>query len=379
MKLRLILAGLMLARAAWAQSEQWLQYNTGNEGRAFHSVQLTTNVPSGVALPKLNGTPYFGRWKTPMDRAGERWLCLDRTRRSGLYNRLYLDSTGNGRLDDKTPVLARLDTYNAYFPATPLTFKGEDGPITYHLTLRVFQYDRNPPQALVSSAGWYEGLVNFDGVKKRLQLIDGNANGAFNDMNPNPYDSDRVQVDGDKVGERFLGKLLEVDGKFFRFEAARDGAFVKVVKAEKVELGPVRVPEKISEFVAYGENGHFVRQPQKGEFTLPAGKYRILEWTINRKDDKGAPWTLTGQNFPDSATFEVAAGKTATLDIGEPVKAVLEANEQANREIRFDLSFVGHQKESIQMLRNNERPRGPKLMLANVDGSLCYTNTFEFG
>ena len=39
--------------------------------------------------------------------------------------------------------------------------------------------------------------------------------------------------------------------------------------------------------MAFGENGHFVRKPAKGEFTLPAGKYRIQEWKIDRKDERG--------------------------------------------------------------------------------------------
>ena len=379
MKLKLILAGLLAAAVAQAQSEQWLEYHTSNDGRAYHSLPLTTNPPPGIALPKLNAPPYFARWETPMDPAGGRWLCFDRTRKSGPYDRLFIDGTGNGRLDDKTPVQARLDSYNAFFPATPVIFKGEDGPITYHLVFRFYQYDRSPAQLLASSGGWYEGMVNFGGVKKRLQLIDGNVNGTFDDMEANPYASDRVQIDGDKVGERFLGKLLEVDGKLFRIEVSRDGAFVKVQPAENVALGPVRAPENISEFAAFGENGYFVRHPEKGAFALPEGKYRMVRWTIDRKDEKGVPWTLSGYNFPDTANFEVAAGRDATLDIGEPVQAVLKADEQPNRHIRFDLNFVGHQKESIEMLRAGQRPHGPKLALANADGSLCYTNTFEFG
>lgn len=379
MKLKLIFAGLLAAASAWAQSEQWLEYHTSNDGRAYHSMQITTNPPPGIVLPKLNASPYFARWQTPLDTAGGRWLCLDRTRKSGPYDRLFIDSNGNGRLDDKVPVQARIESFFAYFPATPLVFKSEEGPITYHLVFRFYQYENNPAQLLASSGGWYEGMVNFDGVKKRLQLIDGNVNGTFNDMVANPYESDRVQIDGDKVGERFLGKLLEVDGKFFRIEAARDGAFVKVQPAENVALGPVRVPENISEFTAFGENGHFVRLPTNGSFTLPTGKYRMVGWAINRKDEKGAAWVLSGYNFPDTANFEVVAGKDVALDIGEPVQAVLKADQQPNRQLRFDLSFVGHQKESIQLLRDNQRPRGPKLMLADATGSLCYTNTFEFG
>ncbi len=379
MKLKLMLAGMLVAASAWAQSEQWLEYHTSNDPRAYHSMQLTTNPPPGVALPKLNATPYFARWETPMDPAGGRWLCFDRSRKSGPYDRLFIDSTGNGRLDDKTPVPARLDSNEALFPATPLVFKGEDGPITYHLIFRFYQYENNPAQLLVASGGWYEGTVNFDGVKKHVQLLDGNVNGTFNDMAADPYASDRVQVDGDTAGERFLGKLLEVDGKFFTVEVARDGAFIKVQKAENVTLGPVRVPENISEFAAFGANGYFVRNSTNGEFTLPAGEYRMFHWTINRKDDKGAAWTLSGYSFPDTANFEVAAGKTAVLDIGEPVQAVLKANEQTNRQITFSLNFVGHQKESIQMLRGNQRPAGPKLTLVNADGSICGTSRFEFG
>ena len=375
----LILAGMVLAGAAFAQSEQWLEYHTGTEGRAYQSVKLTTNAPPGVALPKLNASPWFARWLTPMDPAGGRWLCLDRARKSGPYDLLYIDSNGNGRLDDKKPIQARLDSYFAFFPPAPVVFKGEDGPITYHLVFRFYQYENNPAQLLASSAGWYEGMVNFDGVKKRIQLIDGNVNGTFNDIAPDPYSSDRVQVEGDKTGERFLGRLLEVDGKFYRIEAARDGAFVKVQKAENVTLGQVRVPDNISEFAAFGENGHFVRKPVKGEFTLPAGNYRIFRWTINRKDEKGAAWTLSGYSFPETASFEVAADKTAALEIGEPVQAVLKATEGAKRQIDFSLSFEGRQKESIELLREGQRPRGPQLMLANASGTVCSTNTFEFG
>ena len=375
----IILAGLFFAGSALAQPEQWLEYHTGSQGSSYHQVTLTTNAPPGVALPKLNAKPWFARWLTPMDPSGGRWLCLDRSRKSGPYDRLYIDSNGNGRLDDKTPLQARIESYTANFPPARLVFKGEDGPITYHLVFEFYQYEMNAAQLLASAGGWYEGVVNFDGVKKRLHLIDGNVNGTFNDIAPDPYESDRVQIEGDKTGERYLGRMLEVDGKFFRIEVARDGAFVKVQKVENATLGQVSVPTNISEFVAFGENGHFVRQPVNGQFTLPAGHYRIFQWTINRKDEKGAAWTLTGSSFPITASFDVAADKTAALEIGEPVQAVLGATEAANRQINFSLRFEGRQKESIQMLRGGERPAGPKLILANAGGTLVSTNTFEFG
>jgi hypothetical protein len=383
---KMILAGMFLAAGAWAQPEQWLEYHTGSEMLSYKQITVTTNPPPGVALPKLNSAPFFARWRTPMDPAGGRWLCLDRSRKSGPFDRLYIDSNGNGRLDDKTPIQATAESYMVNFPPVRMVFKGEDGPITYHLVLEFYQYETNAPELLASAGGWYEGMVNFDGAKKRLQLIDGNVNGAFNDIAPDPYESDRVQVGGEKTSEnlardseRFLGRMLEVDGKLFRIEVARDGAFVKVQKAENVALGRVSVPTNISEISLFGENGFFERKPANGEFTVPAGNYRPVEWTINRKDEKGAVWSLMGYSFPKTSGFEVAADKTNALKIGEPVQAVLGATDGANHQVEFSLQFLGQQKESIQMLRGGERPAGPKLLLAKTDGTLCYTNTFEFG
>jgi hypothetical protein len=379
MKLNVFIATIALAATAFGQSEQWLTYHTSSEERGYHTLQLTTTAPAGVALPQLNSPAWFARWKTPMDPAGGRWLCIDRSRKFGPCDRMFIDSSGNGRLDDKQPVMARQDSYMAYFPATPLIFKGEDGPLTYHVAFRFYQYETNPPQFLVSSAGWYEGMVDFDGVKKSLQLIDGNANGTFNDIAANPFESDHVVIAGDKISERYLGRMLEVDGKFFNIEVPRDGAFVKVKKAENVVLGTVRVPENISEFAAFGPEGYFVRTPANGQLTLPAGQYRIVRWRIDRKDAKGAAWTLSGYNFPDTATFAVAADKPADVKIGEPVNAVLDAQNSHSRDITFNLRFSGQQQESIEMLRGGERPNGPRLMLADAKGSLHSTNTFEFG
>jgi hypothetical protein len=172
--------------------------------------------------------------------------------------------------------------------------------------------------------------------------------------------------------------LLELENQLFRVEVARDGAFLKIQKAENVATGPVRVPENISEFTAIGEPGHFVRKPAKGEFMLPVGKYRINGWTINRKDDKGAAWTLSGYSFGESANFEVTAAKAASLEIGEPMRTVLDSRDLTN-EVAFSLSLIGPRGELIQMLRGNERPRGPRLTLTSLDGSFHYTNNFEFG
>ena len=372
------LAVMALATTASAQKEQWLDYRVSREGRSYRYLNLTTNPPPNVKLPKLDAQPYFAHWTTPMDPAG-RWLCLDRTKKSGLYDRVYFDSNGNGRLDDETPVgTSHTDQYSAYFEPVRAVFKGEDGPITYHLVLRFMKYDASEANLLAASGGYYSGMVDLGGTKRRIELLDGNVNGTFNDRADNASDCDRVVIEGDKTGERYLGKMIEADGEFFRIEVARDGAFVKLQKAEGLTFGKVHVPESISNFVAFGENGHFVRQPAKGEFTLPAGTYKPLEWTINRKDAKGATWELMGYNFPDSASLEVDPAKPAALRIAEPIRASLSASETTNT-VGYSLSFLGQAGESIQIEKGNQRPPGPKLLLVSLDGTFRATNTFEFG
>jgi len=381
------LAAMVVGTTASAQKEQWLDYHVSRDGRGYRYLTLTTNPPPNVKLPKFNAQPYFAQWTTPMDPAG-RWLCLDRTKKSGLYDRVYFDSTGNGRLDDKTPVgTAHSDQYTAYFEPVRVVFKGEDGPITYHLVLRFMQYNPGDVNLLTSSGGYYAGKVDIGGKKRQIELIDENVNGTFNDRGADLSSCDCVAVEGDKVPQRYLGKLLEVDGQFYQVEVARDGAFIKLQKAENVVLGQVRVPETISEFVAFGENGHFVRQPAKGEFTLPSGKYRIQDWKINRKDDRGAAWELSGYNFNDSALFEVAANKPASLEVGEPMRATMEIGEavappgakEVSKQHVFSLRFQGHYGETLQILKDNQRPGGPRLTLTSLDGTYRYTNTFEFG
>jgi hypothetical protein len=379
MKLKPILLAMLLAGAALAQSEQWLEYHISAEARSSTWMEVTTNPPSNVALPQFAGRPCFFRWTTPLDPSGGRWICLDRVRKSGPYDRLYVDSNGNGRLDDEAPLNARrVDQYYGYFDPARLTFKGEDGPITYHLALRTYQ-SGNDTELVLGSGCWYEGLANLDGKKTRLQLLDGNINGTFNDLSANPYDSDRVVVSGDSSGERFLGKMIEVNGQLFRIEAARDGAFVKVQKAENVPLGQVRVPETITEFTAFGTNGQFFRKPDNGAFTLPAGKYRIYSWRIERKDNKGAKWELSGSGFGESSTFDSAEAKPAALEVGEPVRAVFQITDQTNSPVYFRLAFRGHYDEQIQLLKGGQRPAGPKLFVTTLDGSLRYTNSFEYG
>lgn len=373
------LVALAFTLTAAAQKEQWLEYHTGTEPKGYRWLELSTNPPPNVTLPKLTSAAYFGVWKNSLESNEGRRFCLDRAARSGPYDRLIFDANGNGRLDDDAAVACQSrDDNSASFEPAKLVFKGEDGPISYHLICQFYQFDKDRAQLLVGSGGWYEGSVELAAKKRRVQLVDNTVNGVFNDTSTTPSDSDLLIVLGDKGVSRYLGKYLEVDGQLLQIEVARDGAFLKAQKAEGVQFGKVRVPETISEFVAFGKNGHFVRKPEKGELSLPGGDYRVNSWTINRKDDKGAAWKLSGSSFTKAGDFTVEAEAPVELAVGEPVRAVVQATE-AKSDVSFGLRLLGPLGETVDIMRGNERPRAPRIHVANLTGTFRSTNTFEYG
>lgn len=371
---------------AEAQNEQWLQYRSARELRqvdgGLSTVQLniSTDKPDGVEMPEFSSeTVVFARWSTPMVESGSLWLALDRSADSGLFDILYIDSNGNGRLDDETPIKAyRMDQYNTYFGPVKVIFQVEDGPVSYHLNVRFYGYG-DTRRLYVSAGGWYQGDITVGDVKKRCVLLDYNANGTFNDISADPGQSDRIRIsDENALDMRFVGKYLEIDGTLYDLDIARDGAYIRLAKAQDVRYGTVRVPPGISSFSAGGENGQFIRKPENGSVELPAGRYRVTEWTVDRRDDNGARWTLQGTDASGANAFDLPAMQEIALEIGEPVKAILQTSFREET-YSFNQNLRGRHGERITLTRNGARPAAPRLNIRNKDGTYDRTFSFSYG
>jgi len=373
---------LVPTTSAEAQDEQWLQYHSEREtqqimpnmGTLYKDV--TPDKPSGVNLPEFKTKQqFFVEWLTPMVKSGRLWIALDRTSEQGKWDRLFIDSNGNGHLDDEEAVTAyRTEQYYTYFGPVKIVFEGEDGPISYHLNFRFYDYNEQNRRVYIYSGGWYEGEVTVAGEKKYCVLTDYNVNGTFDDKSLKAEDCDRIVI-GKKGGEdtRFAGNYIEVDNVLYRTEIARDGAFVKIAGADDVKFGNVRVPAAITEFAAGGENGLFTREIKEGAASLPVGKYRIDHWEIDRKDEKGTSWTMRGSNFSEQGDFEITeAGETA-LEIGEPVTASLQASlNGTNYEI--EKSVRGSLGEYVSLTTGGGDVRNLwKMKATNEDGTFAKT------
>ena len=373
---------LVLASTAGAQDEQWLQYHSEREAqRIIGNMRtvykgVTTNKPADVNLPKFKTSQqFFAVWPTPMVKNVWLWIALDRSSEQGKWDRLFIDSNGNGHLDDEDAVTAyRTEQRYTYFGPVKIVFEGEDGPISYHLNFRFYDYNEQNRRLYIYSGGWYEGEVTVAGENKYCVLIDYNVNGTFDDKSLQASDSDRIRIGkkGDQ-NTRFVGNYVEVEDVLYRAEIARDGAFIKLTKAEDVKFGNIRVPAAITEFTAVGENGQFTRELEEGVARLPVGEYRIEHWEIDRKGEKGKSWTMRGYGFSDRGDFEIKeAGETA-LEIGEPVTAGLQVNVNGTN-YEFSKSVRGSLGEYVSLTSAGRDVRDSwKMTAKNTDGSFAKT------
>lgn len=378
---------LVLTPTARAQDEQWLQYHSEREAQRIIGDMSTMNLkllserPQGVELPDFKcDEPFFASWSTPMVESGHLWIAFDRSHRHGPYDLLYIDSNGNGHLDDETVAAAyRTDQYNAYFGPVKVIFEVGDGPVTYHLNFR-FYNSRDRERLYASSGGWYEGDITVGGAKKHCVLFDYNVNGTFSDKSLNAAECDRIQIGKKGIQDtRFVGNYIDVDGILYQPEIARDGAYIKLAKAEDVQFGDIRLPESITEFSAGGESGLFILKPEKGVGSLPIGKYRVNDWAIERKDEKGTRWKLKGSGLPNKGLlFDVTTDKVTELSIGEPLVSTLEASAREGT-YSFRYNMKGRDDERIELTRNGAQPRAPKLHIKSKDGTYDRTYSFQYG
>jgi len=378
---------LVLVSQVPGQQEQWLQYHCSHEAGQIigemgsQTMQLSTEQPADAKLPQFKGkSQLFARWHTPMVKSGWLWIALDRTHEQGPYDSLYIDSNGNGALDDETAVAAyRTDQQSAYFGSVKVIFEVEDGPVTYHLNFRSDQYGASDNRLIALSGGWYEGDITVGEQKKHCVLFDYNANGTFNDKSANAADCDRIRI-GKQGGQDtlFTGNYIEIDETLYRPEIARDGACISLAKAENVRFGNIRLQESITRFSANGENGLFILKPEKGIASLPVGKYCVYDWTVEHQDDKGTNWKLEGIGLTEKNVFDITEGKETELSIGEPIIAVLDASEKdGTHSFRHDMK--GQAGEHIVLTQNGAQPQAPRVNIISADGTYDRTFSFQYG
>lgn len=376
------------ASRAQPQDQQWLQYRVTNEARqivrdmGYQVTEPSPAKPPSLKLPQFRSDrPLFLVWRTPMVASGRIWMAFDQSNARGDYDRLYLDANANGDLtDDPGYQPYRRESNTSYLGPVKIVFAGADGPITYHLNVEVRTYPQTV-YCLLSPACWYEGQIAVGGATKRCLLIDHNVNGAFNDKSRDYSQSDRVRI-GEQTSSDggAVGNYVEVDNKLYQVDIARDGASIALSEAKDVPYGTVRLADNITTVVVSGENGSFIRKPEKGIIKLPVGDYGIDSWRIARKDNAGMNWEMKGtppQGGPYS-TLTLAQGKEQSLPFGEPIYSLVQVS-KSDSVYSFEQKLEGRQGERIVLTRNGSQPPPPRLHIRNKDGAYDRSLSSEYG
>ncbi|MHC4621023.1 MAG: carboxypeptidase-like regulatory domain-containing protein [Planctomycetota bacterium] len=218
-------AGVLKYR--WSEPGRWRL-----ERKDTQRIQMTTRKPTGVRSGNLkNYNVLFGQWHSPAVKGGYRWIALGRTHEHGPYDRLIMDTDGDGHLDDEMVTLTHtmsqpsIENYGVGFGAVRVLLDGDSGPQIYHLGL-FYQSDR---VLFAGSSGWYEGYVTVGRISQRWLLVDKDGNGTFDTKSENPGKCDLIAFgeEDDRI-VRFVGDFVEIDGALYRLDITRDGEYMNV-------------------------------------------------------------------------------------------------------------------------------------------------------
>jgi len=378
------LGGILFVSQALAAGEQWLRYNYSKDadqiGRSSPTLRMSGDRPAGVELPELKDPkPMFVTWKSPLAKGGQVQIAFDSDGKPGAYNLLYVDTDCDGNLKEESAFKPfRTDEYSAEYGPVKILLEGDDGPVAYHLNFIHRKYNASEVLLSVMSACWYEGTITIGGQKQLCVLTDMTNNGQFNDTSKEYYSADRIVIGKEPNAQTaIVGKFIQLEGKLYRLEVARDGAFVKISPADDA-LGKIKVPQEVNELFATGDNGLFRIAPKEGLDSIPEGSYRIYRWAIEKSDDKKSKWTMQGEGFRESGDFEVKKGQTAFLAVGEPVTSKLDVKASRGK-YSFNHSLTGQMGERISILKNSERMPAPKLRIVSKDKIFDKSYSFEYG
>ncbi|MCP4450845.1 MAG: hypothetical protein GY809_05245 [Planctomycetes bacterium] len=381
----LALVVMLSCLVSWASAqEQWLRYRYSREATSmtvggYQQLELIAEAPEGLAGPDLKGEHViYAKWSTPMVKAGYLWLALGQSKANGPHDQLVIDADCDGVLDDNMAIKAhRVDSYSHFGPVK-VVFKGEDGPVAYHLNLEYYARE-NYQRLYARPGGWYEGEVRIGHNRQYCTLVDQNVNGAFDDKALAYENADRISLAKEGVPDfRVVGQYVEFETGLFTLDVAQDGAFVEVKPAQDVAMGEVQLTNPVANIVVGGATGQFDRIPKDGKIFLPLGDYLIDQWTLEAKDKDQVAWTATATSRSEQSRFEVCASEPAKLRAGEPLVSTLTVNKNGTA-YNFNQTLVAALGETVTLRRNGTQAPAPRLHIKDKPGTYDRTYSFAYG
>lgn len=404
----------------------------------------STYYPVGAQLLDISMTPPAGDWKLPAFNASQpiyafialgeekRLIIFDKKDKADVfYGRLYVDANTNNDLTDDPPIDGESNKEDQFssarFPAVDTNIRINGRSFPYSFTLEANRFEE-PGRSFKESSCFilktncvYQGRFELDGNTYTCWLSDANADGRFDNFVetqdlPDLPGGDRLYLADQPSIKQFnktvLSDHLVLVDKLFRVSvniAENNMTFMPVTTATAKINVPVRsehltlhTVDKASVIVMY--------RPAE-EAPIPPGDYRLMDYLINRKDEKGDEWIIEAKGTNDTPTFAVTESEAPALTFGEPyvptVVAKLKPREtlgqmgipepqyHAQNTETAELAFVVHgvAKEKVSNLarvsgrksaipispKNTQRPKEPIYKIVNPAGELVTQGQFEYG
>lgn len=244
------------------------------------------------------------------------------------------------------------------------------------------------------------GSFELNGVKYRLQLIDGNHNGRFNDFLA-PADPrakpDTVMISCGKYGfgdEQELGRYFLVGDQLFAAGVDAQGDKITLEPADGVAATlprgvamAVLADEKTTATVTVYDAAEKVK--------LPAGGFRLISYALDKQDDQGDHWFARVYGNKNLPALKVAS-TSATLVFGEPFTPRIEIQTSVDEGWFSDtitaqmnltvhdaagarLGGIHHFGNKTKIPLRNGRPANPTWRAVTADGEKAGSGQFEYG
>ena len=145
-----------------------------------------------------------------------------------------------------------------------------------------------------------------------------------------------------------------------------------------LSCGTVETPNGVTIVVINDSGEKIMIEASETAVQLPVGRYRIDNWTIERRNKDGSIWKVTGNNFGKKGVLDVIEGQEVKLSIGEPIVSSLTVS-KSDSTYYLSHHLRGQLSETVDITKNGSRPDAPKLQITNAENSLQETLTFEYG
>lgn len=276
----------------------------------------------------------------------------------------------------------------------PVTVLGDKRGPEVRLSVMAF----GPSALHIGPAGFMSGRVRLGGQDYQVAVADGNFDGRYDKPFAVPaateagdagHETFAIDLNGDgKFDEGFeagevqpLPKMLRVKDVYYSVKVAADGSAIEVEKAQP-PMGTLCVGCVGAELLLWSENGAHRLSGTEGTWQLPAGKYSTQMVRLNRTDEAGAKWTLTGVygNSGKMGVLEVVAGQIVSIKMGPPLTAKTDVQVvPGEADVRLMILGQAGEEYGAAIMKGDEQQPAPAVRILSESGRVLETGSFEYG